>query len=426
MTSIINNSNANSALVNTINASESKMNPNVYSTKKIYPAAATTYVQTKKTNGTVAVNQVITFDLMKYGICQQLLLCYKKTLSAAPANINVYDWVDVIDRIELLSSSKVIDTLTKYDLMAQFSNLDAGQFNLVNKGLLGLREKTAIEWAVDKKELFVVPLVFGFFKDVNTNLNLQFNEPMSIRVRFGNRFDGASAGAASIDGDDVYLRVRYKAYNESDFSEILAQNYNEPELSVMSSGFYDENIETTTLSNNAVGVSKKQITNGIKGTSVELKNTDCVNDFYVMVRQNDVLADAAAPAHQPIPISRVVMTASGQEIFDLSAEELLYSKLCENGNSILAADGTASTSNIVKIQTGLWEYSGGGTQSNTMSLRELNNPIITVFFSDQIPDKALAGDAAVVQSYEVVVVEDTVKIYSTTSSTGRVQTSLTN
>ena len=107
-------------------------------------------------------------------------------------------------------------------------------------------------------------------------------------------------------------------------------------------------------------------------------------------------------------------------------KQLLYSKLCENGNSILAADGTASTSNIVKIQTGLWEYSGGGTQSNTMSLRELNNPIITVFFSDQIPDKALAGDAAVVQSYEVVVVEDTVKIYSTTSSTGRVQTSLTN
>ena len=66
---------------------------------------------------------------------------------------------------------------------------------------------------------------------------------------------------------------------------------------------------------------------GNSGAKVELKNTDCVNDFYVMVRQNDVLANAAAAAHMPKPISRVVMTASGQEIFDLSAEELLYSKL---------------------------------------------------------------------------------------------------
>jgi hypothetical protein len=425
MTSIINNSNANSALVNTINASESKMNPNVYSTKKIYPAAATTYVKTEKTNGAVAVNQVITFDLMKYGICQQLLFCYKKELSQF-ANIAEYDWVDVIDRIELLSSSKVIDTLTKYDLMAHFSNLDAGQFNLVSKGLLSARTVTDVQWAANKKQLFVVPLVFGFFKDINTNLNLQFNEPMSIRVRFGTRFNGASAGSASIDSNDVYLKVRYKAYNESDFSEILAQNYNEPELSVMSSGYYDENIETTTLSNS--GTAAAIFNNGVKGTPVELKNTDCVNDFYVIVRRNDPLADAAAAPHQPIAISRVVMTASGQEIFDLDAEELLYSKLCENGNAILSADGASSSSNIVKIQTGLWEYSGGGTQSNTMSLRELNNPIIRVFFSDSVAKGHDAGQpaATTVQSYEVVVVEDTVKIYSTTSSTGRVQTSLTN
>jgi hypothetical protein len=429
MTSIINNSNANSALINTINASESKMNPNVYSTKRIYPAAATTYVKTSKTNGAVATNQVITFDLMKYGICQQLLFCYKKTYSAASGGnaangkIYRYDWIDVIDRIELLSSSKVIDTLTKYDLIAHFSNLDAAQYNLVNKGLLGERTKSVAQKAINAKDSFVVPLVFGFFKDINTNLNLQFNEPMSVRVRFGSRFDGGvtDAGAAqatSISDTDVYLKVRYKAYNEADFSEILAQNYNEPELSVMSSGFYDENIVNITLEN--TDASDKQVSNGENGTPVELKNTDCVNDFYVIVRRSEPPTDAATKPNLPLPISRVVMTASGQEIFDLEAEELLYSKLCENGNSILAADETADDAqNVVKIQTGLWEYSGGGTQSNTLSLRELNNPIIRVYFNDSVTANST-------QTYEVVVVEDTVKIYSTTSSTGRVQTSLTN
>ena len=36
MTSIINNSNANSSLVNSLNDSESKMVPDVYSTKRLY------------------------------------------------------------------------------------------------------------------------------------------------------------------------------------------------------------------------------------------------------------------------------------------------------------------------------------------------------------------------------------------------------
>ena len=62
MTSIINSSNSNSALINTINASDSKHNPNVYSTKKIYPAAATTYVTTTKSSGSVGANQTIVFD----------------------------------------------------------------------------------------------------------------------------------------------------------------------------------------------------------------------------------------------------------------------------------------------------------------------------------------------------------------------------
>ena len=121
------------------------------------------------------------------------------------------------------------------------------------------------------------------------------------------------------------------------------------------------------------------------------------------------------------------MTASGQEIFDLEEEELFYSKLCMNGFSILTSGDAASTTpitNICKIQTGLWEYSGGGTQSNTLSLRELNNPIIEVWFEDSYT--AAEVTAANKLKYDVIVTEEAVKIYSTTSSTGRVQTALSN
>jgi len=136
MSSVINNSNANSALVNTINASESKMNPNVYSTKRIYPAAAVVYQDTDKSSGTIGNGNTITFDLMKYGIAQQFLFCWTK---ASTNGTEAYDFLHVIDRIELLSSSKVIDTLTNMDLLAQFSDLDVSQFDPIFKA--GIKER---------------------------------------------------------------------------------------------------------------------------------------------------------------------------------------------------------------------------------------------------------------------------------------------
>lgn len=420
MTSIINSSNSNSALINTINASDSKHNPSVYSTKKIYPAAATTYVTTTKSSGSVGANQTMVFDLMKYGIAQQMLLVYSKTKVAGQADVTLgdYDFLDVIDRVELLSSSKVIDTLTKYDLLAQFSDLDASQFNIVNNSCIKARAALATHQVV-------VPLVFGFFKDINTNLNLQFNEPMSVRVRWGANILQAGAGTVDIPDSGVYLKLRYKAYNESDFSEILTENYNEPELNQMSTGFYDENATSRSYTQAAGAAAATQafpLTG--PGIKVELKNTDCVNDFFICFKETTSYANATEVNHQPLKINRVRFTASGQEIFDMEGVELYYSKLCVNGFSIQTS-GTSNIDNVCKIQTGLWEYAGGGTQSNTLSLRELNNPIIEVW-PDTIALPANGGAADKVHSYDVVVVEDAVKIYSTTSATGRVMTSLSN
>lgn len=395
MASIINNSNSNSALINTLNASESLHNPSVYSTKKVYPSAATVYTQTDKSSGTIGASNTITFDLMKYGICQQLILCYTKE-GAGGATAD-YDFMDVIDRIELLSASKVIDTLTNRDLLAQFSDLESSQYTPISAGLIAARGAAA-------SNLFCCPLVFGFFKDINTNLNLQFNEPMSIRVRFGANPNNKTAGTADLT--KCYLKMRYKAYNEADYSQIITQNYSEPELNTMVTGFYDESIETATL---AAGT----LVGPTTGVSVELKNTDCVNNFFIVVRKQTGVFGAA---EQPGTVTRVRMTASGQDIFDLSEQELYYSKLCENGFSIQGAD--EATNRVAKIQVGLWEYSGGGTQSNTLSLRELNNPVITVFFK--------VGANATEAVYEVCICEEVVKIVSTVSSSGRTANSLTN
>ena len=402
MSSAINNSNSNSALINTINASSSKMNDSVYSTKTIYPAAATVYQKTESNSGSIGNGKTLSFQLLKYGIAQQILLTYtKEKLHGTLA----YDWLEVIDRIELLSSSKVVDTLTNKDILAQLSNLTNSQFEPINSSLIGNRGASNAGGVF----YFTLPLVFGFMQDPNLNLNLQFNENMSIRVKFGPNSNLSADSNNTNAVQDCYLNVRYKNYNEADYSEILTQNYNEPSLSQMVRGFYDENTAIATIAANGTN-------NGVKGTPVQLKNTDCVNSFYVIVRKAQ---GAAATVNEALPITRVVMTASGQDIFDLRREEFGYSKLCMNGFSVNGTSGS-SCQNVVKVQTGLYEGGlDGGPQSNTMSLRELNNPIITVYFD-------VTADTNNSRDFEVDIVEDSLKIVSTVSSSGRMQVALTN
>ena len=392
MSAIILNSNANSALINTINASASKMNPNVYSSPPIFPSSATIYQKTESSSGSIGSNNTLTFDLMKYGIAEQMLLCYTKDTHGTAA----YDFLNVIDRVELLSSSKVIDTLTSYDILALASDLDSGQYTACAKSFIEGKGAAA-------KVLMCVPLVFSFFKEVNTNLNLQFNEPMSVRLRFGSTINyGADTNNTSALSS-CYLKLRYKAYNESDYSEVLTQNYNEPELNQLVKTMYDENtVNTGTLAAGA--------TNGAQGTPIELKNTDCVNNFYIIARQ--VVADKPSA---PFKIDRIRFTASGQEIFDLSDEELFWSRLGMNG--FAERGSTDATANVVKVQMGRYLYPNhDNPQTNTLSLRELNNPKIQVFLTN--------GNAQA--SYDIVVVEEALSIVSSVSSSGRVQTSLSN
>ena len=69
MTSIINNSNNSSALLNTLEASESMtMSSMVYSTQPIDPMHAMTYLGVQKSSGTVADNSQMHFNIPKMGV----------------------------------------------------------------------------------------------------------------------------------------------------------------------------------------------------------------------------------------------------------------------------------------------------------------------------------------------------------------------
>ena len=127
MTSIINSSNTNSALIQTVEAGDSMVNPNIYNVKEVYPTYAQTWVQNHSVNGSAKASQTSNFNLQKYGIIQQILLTFDKTYtmggSSTALKIEAGDIFNTIDKVELLSSSRVVSILTAADLAAQFSNL---------------------------------------------------------------------------------------------------------------------------------------------------------------------------------------------------------------------------------------------------------------------------------------------------------------
>ena len=415
MSSVINNSNANSAIVQTLDASVSKRNPQIYSTKEIYPAHSMTYVKNEKTNGSVTSGNSINFNLNKYGIASQILLHLEKVSKAdadgaldSTFELLQGDIFTIIKSVELLSSSRVISTLTANDLMAQFSDMNQDEYNVVYQKAINVGQVAA------GRHVFVLPLVFGLFKDINTQPNLSFVEPMSIRVNF-DKVDAYAVRAAdntvSLDDLNCYLQIRYKAYPEASVAEVIDQNYSEPELNQLSTRFYDEN---TIVKTSAIAAA---VTTGT--ADIDLKNTDAVTNFYICVRRQP--AGGAKPAdieNAPFKITKVKFTGSGQDILNLTKDDLAYSRLTDNGNAVFPLEtGTSAfgITEITKVQTGL---TNNYAMSNCFSLREINAPRISIEF--EIPVHAAA------LTYEVVVVEECLAIYSTSSATGRQVLSLTN
>lgn len=426
MSSVINNSNLNSAMVSTLSASASLINPQVYNTKPIFPPHALTYSANDPSNGNVPVKSNSTvFMLNKYGIISQILLTYRKSYVNGTAGALVLgsvqnDFFNVVEKVELLSSSRVISTLTKVDFMSQFSNLPTNKMAVIAQNLLEPKTVGSVAAAATSGEVsFTCPLVFGFMTDINTQLNASFLEPLSIRCTWGKDWDLSTNFATGVVGtiSSPQLSVRYKNYQEDANAKIIAENFSNPTLNMLSSRFYDEN-RVSILSTAGAATTDNTI-------EVELKNTECIQDFYIILLRSDPdTLSGASPASAsdildpvPQPIKSINFTGSGQDIVSLNSAQLAYGKLDSDGFSV-GQDASVSANgftNVLKFQTGVYHEN---VLSNTISLREINNPRIRLTFD--------IGNQANLQRYYAYVVEDASAIYSITSATGSLQSSLSN
>jgi hypothetical protein len=430
---MINSANSNSSLIQTIESSESMVNPSVYNVKEVNPTYSSQWIKNTPINGTPSAGGTSNFNLQKYGIIQQILFTYQKKVTVtsdgsaghgAGYKIEAHDIFNTIEKVELLSSSRVVSILTAEDLAAQFSNLKADEFSVIKRTCLFEVDKSTIivpgaSLSVENNHTYVVPLHFGFMDDVNLNLNSSFLETLSIRIKYSphitnhsiHNVNGTGAVVPSTTLIEPNLRVLYKSLPEQATAQMLAENFSSDSLVQVSSRFYDENsvfdTQTADKPNHTV--------------HVELKNTDCVESFYVMVRKSNRTKGGTnqnGGFGTPEVIKKLEYTASGQQVCELNELELPYTKIKENGWATSQGEATATSDvtslfHVMKIQNGL--YHDYNRLSNTQSLRELNAPRISVTY-----------DAAANTEYEIKVMEHTTAVYQISSQTGRLQLALSN
>jgi hypothetical protein len=282
MSNIILSSNNNSALIQSLNESESRVIPSIYSTKEIYAPYSTNWYTIDSSSGNTGDGQAVNFDLPKYGFLQQMLFSYTKNIvndGTGTADTALHqtpkgDIFNVIDRVELLSSSRIL--LTKYseDLIAEFSALSSDQLYAISA--TAMKEGAAAAAVYTNSIKFVIPLTFFF--DLNTMPNLSFNEPMSLRITFRDTKQYSVAKTVGSNNPTVsitspQLMLRYKMYDEADTAQVLSNNYDSEQLNQLIRRQYRENPQTY-VSTGA----------GTHTFEIILRNVDVVNEFYALVR----------------------------------------------------------------------------------------------------------------------------------------------
>ena len=445
MTSQQLNSNKISSLISSLQASESKENPYIYSTPAIYPYFSLQYQTLDASSGTANKNGTLNFQLPKQGFIRQILLAFSLATKTG-TTIDAGAILNLIDRVQLLSGSRVLSELTNVDLYAQYTNLSLTKFRPISENALKAVTLASAGTSDTAPVLanFCLPICFGYMKDLNLLLNSSFLEPLQIRVLFQNYSDELTVAGGTTDcklvtqanhpvrgvsgGDHTHpnLIVNYAQFDDADTSQILSENFDRPELNQLVYRF--EDVPPDDHSVVAAGAPGTDIVRNI-----EVKLSDVVNNLYVMVRRmsaGDGTGDANKGNTNPvgIPIKEIEIFSGGNSILKLNRQAYSYTHLCEDGwaENVMPFPAT-SIANIgakfvaelapVKIQFG-YKYQYGNAWTGGLSLREISNFIVRVTYN--------APNAAINNVFRTDIMLETSAITSISSASGIAQVALSN
>ena len=474
-------SNQSSAVVATINESSTK-NPWVYNeTDRLTVPHAMQILPVRTSSGTIAATSTATFDLPKNGIAQQLWLDLAfsgethvsagtpyhegesiKAETAAAESSGASDGsvyftsmgvLDCIKEVRISASGRTIEKLDKYQMLARYSELPDGVRASVAKALrMG---------GTPSKGKYHTPVLlpFWFSQDQQRyGLLTNFEEPFRVEVQFndcyclvkqGKAHDATAVGGVFTTGGhaaklkqapfvntDSKLLVHYRQLDEPQMNEVVSKNYGDGLLSRVVN-ISKREAEYSTQTPLAAG----------KPIECKLKENEAVRAMYIVVEkvatnfglgattagadtatltvgvQGD--AEKTARIHSsPLPIESVQLKFNSTTVLDVPGELLKYYGRWGMGAHCADGDGGNLHTQISKMQYVYKIDFGLGydkSLSNVVAFRELSNPTLTVNIQDFD-----GSQAAITTSHRVHVIYDTATFLSTSSSTGRVQLSISS
>lgn len=467
-------SNANSALISTLSASDAIVNPFIYSLEKLLPFGSkysSDIIPVQGSGQTFGPSSVIDFDLPKYGMLQNLCLGFGILSSSGADKGDITGLCAIgalasIDHIEFLSSSRRSLNLTYKDIMCMYSDFPASQRSAIMNSLRAYPESddesTVITHASHDSHHYQIQIPFSLFFNHKLNPNLLFTEPIRCRVHLSNLNFGATKTAGTAATTDVIQRIYNPVISAEYFTApremedaIVSENYGEGSLSMVC---YDWADEVEVLGPAVTAVSAYSDNGYIE---CEIKNIGVVSDIYFMVsidKENSVSGSGTATVtssnrlqnvtktrHRGAePIVRCELLANGQVMFSKTGEELrLWGRKSDSIYPYTMAKSVTDTDvldNVYKIPLCLSDdkrFPTGG-----ISLRELHNVRLRVW----VKGSSSAGStsnltSSALPTNNTLVANETAKnsikpslkvmcrnyqILTTEAATGRIITSIAN
>ena len=447
-------SNQSSAVVATVNESQT-MSPWVYNeSNRLVTPHAMQVLPINHSSGTVGASKTISFDIAKNGLVQGLWLKVVLPCTAtasetdAPlqsetgggeaggaltgqtnaAGFTAMGLLKLIQEVRLTTSGRIVESLDKYQILSRIADLPLGQRQAVlnayrcngdpDEGVAGTDSYEACLW-----------LPFYFTKDsARYHINSNFAEPFQVQVSFSDCGDVQYPGSGNVltahAPTDADLLVHYRQLDEKTINDVISKNYGDGLLSQIVHISKKEALKSVALTGAITAANRRH--SKAQKVEFEMKENDAIESMYIMVETDRDPASSSFAAkmldNTPVELMEVELKFNNTSVLKVPGEFLRYfgrwgnHGMCGDGSD--SADGLSPTRYVYKIDFGLDHAKG--SFSNIVALREVSNPKCIIKFA---PYEQAAGDTA---TYNVHVIYESATFLSTSSATGRVNLSISS
>ena len=405
------NSNSSSAIVSAID-SVKPYNPFVYSLGKKsqlqggnVPAHARTSVRSNP-QSTIAFSTATDFKIIRGGMLENAVIRLEFAVTTATVTVSGTFFNDICERIQLISSGRVIQETTPFGRMCLLSQRPKD----VRDNLTDLMQITNGDKSLAVgTHVAYIPCMFSHFESPELHLNDLFCEPLMVRLRLGAVSDyeaSGGTGSVALTNSGCYLQQIHRTLPSALEQSQIAENFGDQEALIRVQNEFVVESTTTALS-------------GTSALSHTVDSNRAPTRIFVAVDNLGASSGNKEDTSLHLDIDNITITGNGQEIINLDGDMLKYGLVpaMDLPNSPYGAGGG---NDALPCFANIYCYNLGYTSDNSHytnlnSLREINSYKVDVTLGS-----TPTGDCRLRVALQCPVLE------SISSASGKITTSLSS